>query len=110
MFDNPLHGPWEILGALAISLISGTISIARRISQGHAPAAMWLISEYLTAILCGYLMYECYPLLDPIVPAWATMPVCVAFVAHSGGRVFQELESIILQHYGLFKNQKKKNP
>lgn len=106
--QESLHGPWEIIGAIGISIISATVSITRRIFQGHAPAAMWLLSEYLTAILCGYLMYEAYPHLPFDTPEWATLPVCVAFVAHSGGRVFQELESIILQHYGLFKNQKRK--
>jgi hypothetical protein len=102
------HGLWEITVALVISLISASVSIARRIVNGHEASYMWLISEYLTAILCGYLMYEAYPMVSHMMPNWATLPVAVAFVAHSGGRVFQECESIILEHYGLFKRQRNK--
>ena len=80
------------LGAFLISLISGTISIGKRIIQGHAPSFIWVVTEYLTAILCGTLMYHTYPYLSDVLPEWATRIMLVALAAHSGGRVIQELE------------------
>ena len=94
-----------ILSALVISLVSGAISITRRIVSGYSVSLIWVISEFLTAILCGYLMYNAYPYLDPHLPDFVTLPVAVAFVAHSGGRIFQEAESAIIKHYKFFKGE-----
>lgn len=93
-----------ILTAVAISIISGVVSITRRIASGYSGSLLWVISEFLTAILCGYLMYNAYPFLDPVLPDFITLPVAVAFVAHSGGRIFQEVESSIIKQYKFFKN------
>ena len=98
---------WEILTAFAISIISGSVSIIRRIAHGENSGWLFIISEFLTAILCGYLMYGAYPTVAPYLPDWVTLPVAVAFVAHSGGRVFQEAESVILRHYGIFTNRRR---
>jgi hypothetical protein len=97
---------WGVLSALIISTISGFISIARRILSGHPANLLWIISEFLTAILCGYLMYHAYPTLQESLPEWVTLPVAIAVAAHVGGRVFQELEATILRKYAeLMKNQ-----
>jgi hypothetical protein len=87
------------LSALVISLVSGFISIARRILAGHAAGLLWITSEFSTAILCGYLMYNGYPSISPSLPAWVTLPIAVAFSAHVGGRIFQELESELTLWY-----------
>ena len=102
----PTPDVWEILGALFISFISGTISILRRISQGTGGNIFWIISEFLTAILCGYLMYHAYPVIDPMVADFFTLPVAVALAAYSGGRIFQEIEQLLLEHYQLLKSQR----
>lgn len=98
----------EFMIAFAISAISATVSITRRILSGHNSNWLWVISEFMTAILCGYLMFNAYPFVHGYLPNWVTEPVAVAFVAHSGGRIFQELESVILKHYGIFTNSKDK--
>ena len=94
-----------ILTAVFISIISGTISITRRIAAGYSSSVLWVVSEFLTAILCGYLMYNAYPYLDPSLPDFITLPVAVAFVAHSGGRIFQEVESALIKQYKFFRNK-----
>lgn len=98
--------PWRsdpnllgILGALIISTISGFISIAQRIVRGQRASLLWIISEFMAAILCGYLMYDVYPRIADQLPVWATMPILVAFAAHVGGRSFQGLENFIMQRY-----------
>ena len=90
---------WGLVSALIISTVSGFISIARRILQGHPANVLWIISEFLTAILCGYLMYHAYPKIQPSVPEWITLPVAIAVAAHIGGRVFQEIEAQLLRKY-----------
>lgn len=94
-----------ILTAIAISIISGTISITSRIVAGYSSSVLWILSEFLTAILCGYLMYNAYPYLSPSLPDFITLPVAVAFVAHSGGRIFQEIESALIKQYKFFRNK-----
>lgn len=96
---------WEFITAIVISVVSGAISISRRVIRGRAWTWLFVFSEFLTAILCGYLMYNAYPTVSSYLPAWCTLPVSVAFVAHSGGRIFQEIESVILRHYGIFTNR-----
>jgi tellurite resistance protein TehA-like permease len=88
---------WGMLAALIISVVSATISISRRILGGHQFSILWLVSEFLSAILCGYLMYHTYPAVDPVLPDWMTLPVAVAVAAHSGGRIFQEIEAMMLE-------------
>lgn len=82
----------DLIGAVVISVISGAVSITQRIARGQPPSFIWVCSEFLTAILCGYLMYSAYPTLAPYLPEWSTPAIAVAFVAHSGGRVIQEIE------------------
>ena len=90
-----------IVTALLISFVSGVVSITRRIVSGHNYSLLWIFSEFCTAILCGYLMYNAYPFLSPHLPDFVTLPVAVAFVAHSGGRIFQEMENNLIKHYVL---------
>ena len=91
--------PWELLITLALSCLSGAISIARRIISGYESSWLWVISEFLTAILCGYLMFSAYPLLAPYLPKAVTLPVAVAVAAHSGGRIFQESEEVVMRYF-----------
>lgn len=89
---------WSIIGALCVALVSGSISIARRVLGGYRANFLWVLTEYMTAILCGYLAYFSYPALVPILPEWATLPLVVAIAAHSGGRIFQEVETYFLRY------------
>ena len=93
----------EFLAAIIISSVSAFISISRRLLNGHAFSALWVISEFLTAILCGYLMYDSYPTINAMLPEWITLPVAVAISAHSGGRIFQEIEAIFINQLKVWK-------
>lgn len=100
--------PWRnnpdllaMLAALLISTISGFISIAQRIVRGHKASLLWVVSEFAAAILCGYLMFDTYPLLKPQLPEWLTLPVMVALAAHIGGRSFQGIERFLSRKYNV---------
>jgi hypothetical protein len=90
---------WSLLGALIISTVSGVISIAQRIVLGQRATLIWVTSEFLAAILCGYLMYDIYPKIAEDLPKWATLPVLVALAAHVGGRSFQMFERALYRRY-----------
>jgi len=97
-FDNQA-GILDLIGAIIVSVFSGVISISRRIVNGHNASLLWVISEFLTAIMCGYLMYTAYPHFADIAPSWFTLPIAVAFAAHTGGKVFQEVENEFVRKY-----------
>lgn len=90
---------WSLAGALIISTISGVISITQRIILGQRATLIWAISEFLAAILCGYLVYDAYPAVQEDLPKWATLPVLVALAAHVGGRSFQMIEKALAHRY-----------
>lgn len=90
---------WSLVGALIISTISGVISITQRIVHGQRATLIWAISEFLAAILCGYLVYDAYPAVQEDLPKWATLPVLVALAAHVGGRSFQMIEKALAHRY-----------
>lgn len=96
---------WEMLIAFVVGTVSATVSITRRIISGHPSTYLWVFSEYMTAILCGYLMYGAYPFLAPIMPEALTMPIMVAVVAHSGGRIFQESEEFLVKFIERYLNR-----
>ena len=97
--DNSNYDYWSLLGALIISVVSGTISIAQRIILGQRATIIWVTSEFLAAIMCGYLMYDIYPKIAGDLPKWATLPVLVALAAHVGGRSFQMFERALYRRY-----------
>lgn len=90
---------WGLVGAFIISTIAAAISITQRILKGHPANVLWITSEYLTAILCGYLMHYTYPIIHNSLPDWFSQPVAIAIAAHTGGKVFQLAESAILKKY-----------
>ena len=96
---NTNHDYWSLLGALIISIVSGVISITQRIILGQRATLIWVTSEFLTAILCGYLMYDIYPKIAADLPKWATLPVLVALAAHVGGRSFKMFEHELYRRY-----------
>lgn len=100
--ENTPPPDWlAIGGAFLISLVSGYISIAQRIVRGQKASLLWITSEFLAAVLCGYLAYSVYPSLEPELPAWLNMPVLVALAAHIGGRSFQGFENLLYRKYGV---------
>lgn len=95
MFDR-VPDLLNLVGALTISVISSIAAITRRLAKGEEYNIFWVTSEFLTAVLSGYLMYSAYPAIQPSVPEWFTLPVAVAFTAHLGGKIFQEVETQLL--------------
>jgi len=97
--NTPSPTVLDFIGALIVSVISGVVSITRRIVNGHNASILWMISEILTAILAGYLMYTAYPHIVDDVPKWFTLPIAVSFSAYAGGKTFQEVENALVRRY-----------
>lgn len=104
--------PWKahtdlfsILGVFLISFISGFISVAQRIARGHATSVLWVVSELLSAVLCGYIMYDAYPNLSKYLPEWCSMLMMICLAAHVGGRGFQELEKHLYSRFNPMERQ-----
>jgi len=86
-----------MITAFIITIVSGTISIGRRILAGHPPSFLWIMTEYLTAMLCAYLTYVNYEHFQHLLPEGFTRILLVAIMAHSGGRFIQEIEKTFIE-------------
>lgn len=93
--DTQFSYYWQLLGVLLISLLSGFISVGRRMLRQNQPPIVWVLSEFCAAILAGYLGWGAYPDLRDSLPRGVTMPVFIAVCAHFGGRFFQLSESYL---------------
>lgn len=86
---------FAILGALLISSISGLISIGRQMLKQEKVSKLWIVTEYASALLVGYLAYDLYPTIKGSLHEWITEPIFVVTAAHVGSRMFHYLEDII---------------
>lgn len=93
---------------LVISAVSGFVSITQRLLRGAPASALWFISEFLAAILCGWLAYDAFDVIHPFLPAWVTMPVFVAVSAHTGGRLLQVSENAVHDRIRRLSGERKK--
>jgi hypothetical protein len=103
---QPPFDIWGLIVSFVVALVSATISILKRVLGGQRATWLWVFTEYLTAILCGYLAYHAYPTVADSLPTWVSSPLVVAIAAHSGGRIFQELEAILITRSVSFLNPK----
>lgn len=90
-----------LISALVISIVSGVISITQRILRGYPASILWVLSEFMAAMLCGYLVWDIYPIIGGTLPDWLSMPILVALAAHIGGRGFQTLEGFLYKKWGV---------
>jgi len=97
----------ELIIATIIVAISAVVSVSRQILAGKAASILWIFTEFMSACLAGFFMFEAYPILSEMkyFPDWVTLPIAVAVAAHSGGRVFQEIEDHLENHFKLYKTK-----
>lgn len=98
MWQNSNADLLTFLYVMVISIVSGFISIAQRITRGASVTVLWLLSEFAAALLLGYLMWDAYPKIANLLPDWFTAPIAVATAAHFGGRGLQGLEALLYRH------------
>jgi len=98
---------WTLLIVLTISISSGVVSILNKIAQGRAYSLVWVASEFLAAILCGYLAFDVYPQIAPSLPSWVTMPMFVATCAHTGGKLLQIAGDVLTNYSDKFTGGRK---
>lgn len=97
----PLQQPdyLALLGALLISSISGLISIGRQALKKKQISKLWIVTEYASALLAGYLAYDLYPVIKGSLHAWITEPIFVVTAAHIGSRMFHYFEDAIRKKF-----------
>ena len=86
---------WSLLTMLFLSAVSGVVSITQRVANGQTASVVWVVSEFLAAILTGYLASETYPHVVEYLPSFVTMSVLVSVCAYSGGRMMQLAEQML---------------
>lgn len=84
-----------LLIMLSLSAISGVISITQRIARGFPATIVWVVSEFLAAILAGYLAAGVYGHIQASLPSYITMSVFVSACAYSGGRLMHAAENYL---------------
>lgn len=95
---NQIPPPPDLFTAIlvfVVSLVSATVSITRRIVNGAPVNLLWLISEYSAAILCGWIAYDAFDVIQPYLPDWVTAFMFVAVAAHTGGKLLQMSEQVL---------------
>lgn len=94
MFD---HEMFSTLMSVIIGLISGFISITRKMMLQVKVSKLWIISEFAGVIVMITLAMDVYPLLEPLFKSsaatmWITELVFVGVAAHTGSRMMWSLE------------------
>lgn len=95
---------WSLVGAILIGLISGFVSITRRITAKKAVSKLWLISECAGVVLVTVLAMDVYPQLKPtlmshVYTSWITYWLFVGVCAHIGSRLMYLLEKRFISKF-----------
>lgn len=98
----------SMLLLLLVAVVSGIISILRRIERGQVVSVVWALGEFLAAILAAYLAFDVYKANKAVFPTWATAPVIVAVAAHMGGRMLQSIENVVYSHFSQYVPSRRK--
>ena len=90
-----------MLGTVLIGLISGTVSITRRMLSKRKVSKLWWVSEYAGVMLMIALALDTYPMIKPILIdngyGWITEWVYTGILAHSGSRLMYHIERKITE-------------
>lgn len=84
-----------LITMLLVSIASGVVSILNKIAQGRAYDVVWVTSEFIAAILCGYLAYDTYAKIASDLPAWMGLPMFVSASAFVGGKLLRTLGDFV---------------
>lgn len=100
-FLDPTPRDWvTIIGVLIIALMSGFISIAQRIARGHKVSFLWIVSEIIAAVLCGWIAHDAFTHYKAYIPKWLSPVMVISLSAFMGGRIFQAAEAILWARFG----------
>ncbi|EHU2760887.1 MULTISPECIES: hypothetical protein [Acinetobacter] len=91
----PPNDLWTILATCLVVLITGFISVARRVVQEKENNWILIATEYSACLLVGYLAYEAYPSVHPHLPgylSWITQNIFSATGSYIGIRAFHIAE------------------
>ena len=97
----------QYAGAILISIVSGFLSIARRILKGTQATALWIISEMVAAVLVGLLAWDSYPDLTDVVPHQISRLVFACMCSYLGSRLLHVSEMVLEVYTGRMKNNTK---
>lgn len=94
----------QYVGAVLISLVSGFLSIARRILKGTKASLLWIISEMVAAVMVGLLAWDSYPDLSDIIPHEVSQLVFACMCSYLGSRLLHVSEMIMEVYLSRIKN------
>lgn len=84
------------LATIAVGLISGTVSVTRRMLTQRKLSKLWLLSEYAGIALMIAIAMDMYPIVKPTLLKmgmhWMTEWLFVATAAFSGSRLMWSIE------------------
>lgn len=93
----PKNNPdiYTLITVALISVASGVVGILNKVAHGHACSIAWVVSEFIAAVLCGYLAFDTYPAIVHMLPTWVGLPMFVAVCAYTGGKLLQTSGDLI---------------
>lgn len=97
VMPNNNYDTLTLLLVLLISVASGVVGILNKITHGRPYKVAWVASEFIAAILCGFLAYDSYPLLTPHLPSWVGMPLFITVCSYTGGKMLRISEAILTE-------------
>ncbi len=96
----PPQDGWALLATCLVVLITGFISVARRVAQDQKFTMLGIVTEYSACLVVGYLAFEAYPTIKPQLPtwlSWVTQNIFTATGSYIGVRAFHVAEDLINQ-------------
>lgn len=91
----PPQDTWTLIITAMVVIITSFISVARRVARSQRIHWITVLSEYAACVLVGYLAYETYPAIKPLLPSWLswiTVNVWTATGSYIGIRAFHVVE------------------
>lgn len=94
---------WSLAGAILIGLISGFVSVTRRMGN-KTVSRLWVLSEGSGVVLVTLLALDIYPQIKPTLMAspstsWITLWVFVGVLAHASSRIMYFFEKKVLKRF-----------
>lgn len=98
----PPYDVWTLIATTLVVVITGFISVARRVIQDGQNNWVLIATEYAACLLVGYLAYEAYPSVRPHFPewlGWLTQNIFTATGSYIGIRAFHVAEFYSTQKF-----------
>lgn len=87
---------WELILTFMIGILSGFVSVTRRMLSKRVVSKLWIISEAAGVIFMTAIAIDLYPVAKPLLKtlhlSWVTQWIFVGLFAHAGSRMMYTIE------------------